>query len=83
MDKFKGLFLLVLGVGAVLVALQGAARGWLPNGPKGYKRGEGVQRENQPALFWFFFCLYLGGGSYVVLYALRILMGGAASPPLQ
>jgi hypothetical protein len=83
MDQFKGLFLIVLGVGVLLIGLQGIARGWLPNGPNGFKQGEGVRREDQPIMFWFFFSLYFGGGSYLVFYALRILAGGADSPPLR
>ena len=55
MAQFQGLFLLVLGVGVVLVALQGVSRGWLPNGPNGYKQGKGVSRLDQPLAFWFFF----------------------------
>ena len=36
MTRFQGLFFLVMGVGIVLVALQGLSRGWLPNGPNGF-----------------------------------------------
>lgn len=71
MAHLKELLMLVMGIGLVLVALQGAARGWLPNGPKGLQQGEGVSREEQPALFWLFFALYAGGGLAVAVYALR------------
>lgn len=83
MAQFQGLFLLVLGVGVVLVALQGARRGWLPNGPNGFKQGKGVSRSDAPLGFWFFFLLYFGGGTAVAIYALRILFGSAAPLPLQ
>ena len=69
-----------MGVGLVLVALQGAKRGWLPNGPNGFKQGEGVHRDSQPVAFCFFFLLYLGGGGYVALFALRPLAGGVGAP---
>jgi hypothetical protein len=78
MAQFQGLFLLVLGVGVVLVALQGVSRGWLPNGPNGYKQGKGVSRLDQPLAFWFFFSLYFGGGAVVAIYAFRLLFGSAA-----
>jgi hypothetical protein len=81
--KFQALFLLVLGAGIVLVALQGAFRGWLPNGSKGFKKGEGVFREKQPLVFWFFFLLYFGGGVAAVVYALRLLTGHADPLPLR
>ena len=73
MELFKGLFLLVLGVGIALIALQGVSRGWLPNGPNGFKQGEGVSRSEQPLGFWFFFALYFCGGVAVSIYALRML----------
>jgi hypothetical protein len=67
----KELLMLVMGAGLILVALQGAVRGWLPNGSKGLQQGEGVSREERPVLFWFFFALYAGGGGAVMVYALR------------
>jgi hypothetical protein len=81
MHKIQGIFFLVMGAGLVLVALQGIARGWLPNGPKGFKRGEGVSREEQPVGFWLFFLLYSAGGCSVAIYALRLLFGDAAPLP--
>lgn len=72
------ILLLVMGVGLVLVALQGAKRGWLPNGPNGYKPGKGVFRDSQPGQFWFFFTLYLVLGVIVTIHALRLLLGGGA-----
>ncbi|HEY4127562.1 MAG TPA: hypothetical protein VGN70_05915 [Gammaproteobacteria bacterium] len=71
MDHLKGLLISIMGIGLVLVALQGAVRGWLPNGPKGFEQGEGVSRETNPLGFWFFFLLYAGGGIAVTVYALR------------
>jgi hypothetical protein len=62
-------------MGVVAIAVQGLFRGWLPNGRNGFKQGEGVSRENQPLAFWFFFALYFGGGLYVTLYAVDLLLG--------
>jgi hypothetical protein len=80
MSKFEGWLLLVMGVGLAAVAVQGIFRGWLPNGPNGFKRGEGVSRESQPIGFWLFFSLYFGGGVYVAIHALRFLLGHVAAP---
>ena len=41
MSRIKEWFLLVIGIGLVAVAVQGIFRGWLPNGKKGFKQGEG------------------------------------------
>ena len=83
MALFQSLFFLVFGVGLVLVALQGAKRGWLPNGPNGFKQGEGVRKSDSPVAFWFFFSLYCGGGVVLAIYALRLIFGSAASLPLK
>jgi len=83
MRWLQGMFFLVFGVGLILVALQGAKRGWLPNGPNGFKQGEGVRRSESPAAFWFFFLLYCGGGAALAIYALRLLAGNAVPLPLK
>jgi hypothetical protein len=79
MSKLAGGLVLVMGVGFVAVALQGLVRGWLPNGPNGYKRGEGVHRDRQPLGFWFFFALYLAVGLYIAYHAVG-MMSGAGRP---
>lgn len=83
MAQLEGWFLLVLGLGVTAVAVQGLFRGWLPNGPNGFKAGEGVSRERQPIGFWLFFSLYFAGGLWVAIHALRILLGYAAPLPLR
>jgi hypothetical protein len=83
MTLFQGLFLLVLGIGVGLVALQGASRGWLPNGPNGFKEGTGVSRSEQPLMFWFFFSIYFAGAIAMTVYALRLLFGDAEPLPLN
>ena len=70
MDHLKGLLILIMGIGMIAVALQGAVRGWLPNGPKGFEEGDGVSRKDNPLGFWFF-SLYMGLGLAGAVYALR------------
>lgn len=83
MENIQGLFFLVMGAGVVLVSLQGLSRGWLPNGPNGFRQGTGVSRSEQPLGFWFFFLLYFGGGTAMAIYALRLLFGSAEPLPLH
>jgi hypothetical protein len=75
MSQIKGWFLLIIGIGIAAIAVQGLFRGWLPSGRNGFRQGEGVSRESQPIGFWFFFLLYFGGGLYVAIYALGLMMG--------
>ena len=74
-------FFLILGVGLVLIALQGASRGWLPNGPNGFRRGEGFPRRESPVIFWVFFALYAGGGVALTTLGIQIFLGNAAPFP--
>ena len=71
MNAFAKLMIFVLGAGFVLVAIQGAMRGWLPTGPQGFEESKGVKRDEKPIMFWFFFALYVATGGYVVLYVLN------------
>ena len=73
MQHIQGWGILIMSLGIVAVAVQGIFRGWLPNGPKGYKEGSGVSRKSQPIGFWLFFCVYFGMGIYGAIYALKIL----------
>jgi hypothetical protein len=79
MRVFPGLFMLVVAFGVIATAVQGIFRGWLPNGPNGYKQGKGVYREESPVGFWIVFCLYMGFGLYAAMYALRLLSGNAGA----
>jgi hypothetical protein len=73
MQPVHAWFMLVMSFGILAIAIQGVHRGWLPNGPKGYKQGEGVRRDSNPAGFWIVFAMYLGFGLYAMVFALRIL----------
>lgn len=77
MQHIQGWFILAMSVGLFAVAVQGIFRGWLPNGPKGYRQGEGVSRDSNPIGFWIMFALYLGMGIYGAVYALRTLSAQA------
>lgn len=81
MPNVTAIFFLIFGIGLMLVAAQGVARGWLPNGPKGFERGEGVTRSRQPLLFWCFFLLYAGGGAWLAVHAVRLLSGTVTPTP--
>ena len=74
MESIKAWFFIIFGFGLVAVALQGAVRGWLPNGPNGYKKGTGVARSEQPVTFWAFFLLYFAGGGALTVHALKLLI---------
>lgn len=74
-QTIKAGFFALMGVGLVLVAVQGLRRGWLPNGPRGLQQGEGVRRDDNPLGFWVMFALYSGGGAALAVYALRLGVG--------
>jgi len=72
----KAVFLLVLGVGLVLVALRGLSTGWLPARRVGWRAGiVAFHRATQPIGFWFFFLLYVAIGAWFIFFAL-CLPGG-------
>jgi hypothetical protein len=79
MQSIWGLLVLILSLGMVAVAIHGAFRGWLPNGPNGFQQGKGVTRQDNPIGFSFFFCLYIIVGLYGAVYAVRVLFGHAAA----
>ena len=79
MQIIWGLLVLFLSLGMVAVAVQGAFRGWLPNGPNGFQQGKGVSRQGNPIGFWFFFWLYIVMGLYGAVYAVRVVLGHAAA----
>jgi len=75
MEKLVGLLMLVMGIGLVAVAFQGISKGWLPNGPNGFREGKGVGRDENPVGFWIFFIIYAAGGAWVSVFALQTLAG--------
>jgi hypothetical protein len=79
MQIIWGLLVLFLSLGMVAVAVQGAFRGWLPNGPNGFEQGRGVSRQSNPIGFWFFFCLYFVVGLYGAVYAVRLVSDHVAA----
>jgi hypothetical protein len=78
MSTFQGWFILAMAVGMVAVAIQGIFKGWLPNGPNGFKKGEGVSRESNPVGFWLVFAMYIAFSVAAAAYAIRLLTGHAA-----
>lgn len=58
MIELKGWLILIIGVGMLLVALQGLFTGALPAGRGGWMSADGkVRRAEQPMTFWLLFML--------------------------
>jgi hypothetical protein len=79
----QGLLFLFFGVGLLLVDYQSLSRGWLPCGPKGFSGRLEFRRNEQPFLFWLMFVVYGIAGIALIIFALRLLLGGAAPLPLN
>lgn len=79
----QGLVFLFFGVGLLLVDYQSLSRGWLPCGPKGFSGRLEFRRNEQPTLFWLMFLAYGVAGIALIVFALRLLFGGAAPLPLS
>ena len=79
----QGLLFLFFGVGLLLVDYQSLARGWLPCGPKGLSGRLEFRRNEQPILFWLMFLAYGTAGITLIVFALRLLVGGATPLPLR
>ncbi len=74
MLKLRGVLVLVLGAGMLLVALQGLAKGELPAGRGGWSSPDGkVRRADQPLSFWLMFLMDTVIGVLCLRYALRWL----------
>ncbi len=74
MLKLKGWFLLVMGLGMLLIALQGLVKGELPAGRGGWNTPDGkVSRADQPLSFWLMFLLDALIGLICLRYAVRWL----------
>jgi len=69
METFKGLFLFFMGLGLMLIALQSLLTGWLPTGRNGDADAARAYRDKSPILYWLFFCIYSGGGGYIMYMA--------------
>jgi len=79
----QGLVFLFFGVGLLLVDYQSLSRGWLPCGPKGLSGRLEFRRNEQPILFWLMFLAYGAAGIALIVFALRLLVGGATPLPLR
>jgi hypothetical protein len=83
MAVFQGLLFLALGVGLLLVDFRALRTGWLPCGPNGLKGRLEFRRVQQPAGFWTMFVVYGAGGTWLVIFALRLFIGSAQPLPLS
>lgn len=74
MLKLKGVLVLVIGAGMLLIALQGLAKGELPAGRGAWRSPDGkVRRTDQPVTFWLMFVLDALIGVVCLRYSLRWL----------
>lgn len=83
MEMFQGLFFLLLGAGLLLMACRSLSTGWLPCGPNGFKGRLELRRDTQAAGYWLLFVAYSGGGLWLVVFALRLLLGTSEPLPLS
>ncbi len=70
-ERIKGGFILLLGVGLLAIALQGLVRGSLPLGRGGWQGT--VERAEQPVLFWLTFVVQAVLGVLITHYSLAWL----------
>lgn len=82
MAIFQGLLIIVFGIGLVGIAIQSLSTGWLPCGPNGLKGRLEFRRERQPLGYWTMFVVYGGGGLWLGIFGLRLLLGSAEPLPL-
>lgn len=75
-------FLLVLGIGLLVVAYQGYLKGEILAGSNGLRPYK-PSRENNPIAFHFFIGLYILGGFSMVIWGILALAGLAAPLPLN
>lgn len=75
-------FLLVLGIGLLVIAYQGYQKGEIPAGSKGFKPYRPT-RESNPIAFHFFIGLYLFGGLSMLTWGILALAGIAEPLPLK
>jgi hypothetical protein len=83
MAVFQGLFLMVLGVGLIIIDCRSLSRGWLPCGPSGLRGRLEFQKEEQPIAFWGMFVLYLIAGIALTILAAGIISGIIAPLPFR
>ncbi len=83
MALFQGLLFLFFGIGLLVVDYQSLAKGWLPCGPNGLKGRLEFRRDDRPIAYWLMFAVYGSGGSWLTVFALRLLFGDAEPLPLR
>ncbi len=76
-------FFLIFGFGLLGVDFQSLSKGSLPCGPNGLRGRAEFSRRDQPFLYWLMFAVYGAGGLWLIVYALRLLSGAVAPPPVR
>ena len=70
--RIKAWLILIMGVGMLIIALQGLFTGRLPAGRGGWRQPDGkVCRADQPATFWILFALDAIVGVTCARYGIR------------
>ena len=75
-------FLLILGIGLLIVAYRGYCKGEIRAGSSGFKPYVPT-RENNPLAFHFFILLYIFGGFALLVWGILALTGVAEPLPLN
>lgn len=76
------IFLLVVGIGLLVVAYRGYLKGEIRAGSSAF-RPYTPTREGNPLAFHFFILLYVCGGLALLLWGLLVLAGMAEPLPLN
>ncbi len=83
MAIFQGLLFLFFAAGLLLVDYQALRSGWLSCGPNGFKGRLEFRKDERPVGFWLMFVLYGAGGLWLLVFALRLLVGQVEPLPLH
>jgi hypothetical protein len=83
MALFQGIFLLVIGIGLLVVTYQSLSKGWLPCGPNGLRGQLRFWRDKQPLGYWGMFGGYTAAGLWAAWYGIGVLAGTVEPLPLN
>ncbi len=75
-------FLIIFGVGLLIVAYRAHQAGEIPAGSAGFKSYRPSRTEN-PGAFYFFLALYTGRGLALLVWGILVVAGVARPLPLS
>ena len=82
MNAIFEIILLFFGVGILIYVKQAWSSGEVRMGSKGLSPYTPT-RKDSPLIFYFGILLYLGAGSWMLIYGLMLFFGFAEPPPLN